>query len=194
MKIKILPLLLALILAACGPTAKPGYPEVEVWKSPTCQCCSKWVDHLRQNGFSVRLHNESAMNPLKARLGVPQEMASCHTAVVGGYVIEGHVPAEDILRLLSEKPKALGLSVPGMPTGSPGMEQGDRRDPYETHLFDADGSAVFAVHGAPLAKGSFPGAAMCQFKATGVKSSGRGLDLGLGSRAYGKGPSSGTHP
>lgn len=194
MKIKLLLLFLALFLAACGPTAKSGQPEVEVWKSPTCHCCSKWVDHLRQNGFSVRVHNESAMKPLKTKLGVPQELASCHTAVVGGYVIEGHVPAEDIHRLLSEKPKAIGLSVPGMPIGSPGMEQGDRRDPYETRLFDADGSDVFAVHGAPSAQGSPLGAITAQLKAGGVQEPGGGLDLGLGSRAYGRGLSSGAHP
>ena len=87
------------------------------------------------------------MNPLKAKLGVPQALASCHTAVVDGHVIEGHVPIEDIRKLLSEKPKSLGLAVPGMPTGSPGMEQGDRRDPYKTLVFTASGeSNVFAEH------------------------------------------------
>lgn len=137
------------VLSACGPGANSGQPTIEVWKSVSCKCCSKWVDHLRQNGFNVTVHNESAMNPLKTKLGVPQALVSCHTGVVDGYVIEGHVPAADIRKLLSEKPQALGLAVPGMPIGSPGMEQGDRRDAYETRLFNTEGtSSVFATHGA----------------------------------------------
>lgn len=149
MKPAFLIVLLSLLLAACGPGENAGQPHIEVWKSPTCNCCSKWVDYLRRDGFSVTAHNESAMNPLKTKLGVPRALASCHTAVVDGYVIEGHVPAQDIRKLLAEKPKALGLAVPGMPIGSPGMEQGDRQDPYETRLFSAEGSSVFAAHGKP---------------------------------------------
>lgn len=149
------------LLSACGPAANPtpgktvtevaqsvpAQVSIEVWKSPSCQCCSKWVDHLLEDGFKVTVHNQNAMNPLKTKLGLPQDLASCHTAVVDGYVIEGHVPAQDIRKLLREKPKALGLAVPGMPIGSPGMEQGDRRDRYETLLFSDQGSTVFAIHG-----------------------------------------------
>ena len=136
-----------LLLAACRPDGRSGEPTIEVWKSPTCSCCSKWVEHLRQDGFNVTVHNETAMNPLKTKLGVPQALASCHTAMIDGYVIEGHVPPEDIRKLLREKPKTLGLAVPGMPIGSPGMEQGDRRDPYETLAFTSSGeSSVYAKH------------------------------------------------
>lgn len=147
MNTKILLMGVVLLLSACAPRAQSGQPLVEVWKSPTCQCCSKWVEHLRQSGFNVTVHNESAMNPLKAQLGVPQNLASCHTAKVAGYVIEGHVPAQDIRKLLSDKPKVLGLAVPGMPIGSPGMEQGDRKDAYETLAFTAGAeSTVYAKH------------------------------------------------
>lgn len=147
MNTKILLMGVVLLLSACAPRAQSGQPVVEVWKSPTCQCCSKWVEHLRQSGFSVTVHNESAMNPLKTQLGVPQNLASCHTAKVAGYVIEGHVPAQDIRKLLSDKPKVLGLAVPGMPIGSPGMEQGDRKDAYETLAFTAGAeSTVYAKH------------------------------------------------
>jgi hypothetical protein len=161
MKLNGLILAAALLISACGPaaqsgqdktevsTAKSELPTIEVWKSPSCQCCSKWIEHLQNDGFTVIAHNENAMNPLKTRLGVPQDLASCHTAVVDGYVIEGHVPAQDIRKLLREKPKALGLAVPGMPIGSPGMEQGDEIERYETLLFNAEGSSVFAIHGAP---------------------------------------------
>lgn len=138
----------AVLIAACGSGTPGNQPTIEIWKSPTCHCCSKWADYLRDEGFKVIAHNESAMNPLKAKLGVPQSLASCHTGVVDGYVIEGHVPAEDIRRLIAEKPTARGLAVPGMPIGSPGMEQGDRRDRYETLLFTAEGaSQTFAEHG-----------------------------------------------
>lgn len=142
----------ALTLAACAPEPQSSQPSIEVWKSASCKCCSKWVEYLRRDGFNVTVHNESAMNPLKTKLGVPQALASCHTGVVDGYVIEGHVPAEDIRKLLAEKPAARGLAVPGMPIGSPGMEQGERQDPYETMLFAADGSAqAYAAHGQPRA-------------------------------------------
>ena len=147
MKLKLLLAAAVLLLAACAPKSDRGQPSIEVWKSPTCKCCSKWVEHLRDDGFNVTVHNQSAMNPLKTKLGVPQALASCHTAVVEGYVIEGHVPSQDIRKLLSEKPKTLGLAVPGMPIGSPGMEQGDRRDPYETLAFTASGeSSVYVRH------------------------------------------------
>ncbi|SEQ17752.1 Uncharacterized conserved protein [Solimonas aquatica] len=142
-------LALAVLLAACGrqTPAGPQY-SIEVWKSPTCSCCKKWVEYLQREGFKVTVHEEPAMNPLKAKLGVPEAVASCHTGLVNGYVIEGHVPAEDIRKLLVEKPKTQGLSAPGMPIGSPGMEVDGQQEPYETVLFNADGTTkTFAEHG-----------------------------------------------
>lgn len=121
---------------------------VVVYKSPTCSCCSKWIEHLKQAGFRVEAHNESEMSQIKTRLGVPAELASCHTAFINGYVIEGHVPAEDIKQLLAKHPKARGLAVPGMPVGSPGMEMGSRVDSYDVLLMaDGQPSAIFAHHG-----------------------------------------------
>lgn len=111
-------------------------PTVTVTKDPTCGCCSGWVDHMRLAGFSVDVIETPEINRTKARLGVPHDLASCHTAEVGGYVIEGHVPAAQVKRLLSEKPDAKGLAVPGMPMSSPGMEMADMdADTYEVVLF-----------------------------------------------------------
>jgi hypothetical protein len=115
--------------------------EIVVYKSPTCGCCSKWVDYLRKQGFTVVTHDTSGMSAVKADLGVPDAMASCHTAMAGGYVIEGHVPAADIQRLLKEHPKVVGLSVPGMVTGSPGME-GGTPEHYKVLAFDAKGATT----------------------------------------------------
>lgn len=112
---------------------------VEVYKSPSCGCCTDWIKHLRQNGFSVKAHDVADASEYRAKFGVPDQLGSCHTAVVGGYAIEGHVPAREIKRLLAEKPKAKGLAVPGMPRGSPGME-GPVSDPYEVLLFQASGA------------------------------------------------------
>ena len=106
--------------AAWGQTAVPSTP-VTVYKSPTCGCCGKWVEHLGENGFEVETVDVNAMTSVKESLGVPQSMYSCHTAQVGGYVIEGHVPAADITRLLQQRPPIAGLAVPGMPIGSPGL-------------------------------------------------------------------------
>jgi hypothetical protein len=120
--------------------------EVDVYKSPTCGCCVKWVKHLRDNGFTVRTHDVQNVVPYKIKYGITQPLASCHTATVDGYTIEGHVPAADIKRLLKEKPKVTGLAVPGMPMGSPGME-GHRKDAYNVLSFDQDGNIkVFASH------------------------------------------------
>jgi len=146
---------LAIAAALLGTQLKPtaAAPEtapntVVVYKSPTCNCCSKWVEHLKQSGMTVEVHNESEMTAIKNRLGVPPELASCHTATVNGYVIEGHVPAEDIQRLLIQRPKARGLAVPGMPVGSPGMEMGSKVDPYDVLLIQDDQShTVYAKHG-----------------------------------------------
>lgn len=115
--------------------------EVVVYKSPTCGCCKKWVSHLKKNGYAVEVHNQRNMSPIKADLGVPRHLQSCHTAKVGDYVIEGHVPADVITRLLEEKPSIKGLAVPGMPMGSPGME-GRRKDPYEVLTFKESGKTT----------------------------------------------------
>jgi len=120
--------------------------EVTVYKSPTCGCCKHWVEHLRQNGFKVKAINTQDVVTYKKRLGLLPELASCHTAVVNGYVIEGHVPANDIKRLLKERPKIVGLAVPGMPMGSPGME-GPAKVPYEVKAFDRHGRiTTYARH------------------------------------------------
>ena len=118
--------------------------DVVVYKSPTCGCCKNWISHLQENGFTVEVHNRRNMNPIKTELGVPRHLQSCHTATVGGYVLEGHVPADDIARLLKEKPAIKGLAVPGMPMGSPGME-GPRKDAYDVVTFRENGrTTVFA--------------------------------------------------
>jgi len=121
--------------------------KVEVYKSPSCGCCSQWVEHMQKNGFVVEIHNVRNVTPFRERFGVPESVASCHTAVVGGYAIEGHVPAADVKRLLREKPKATGIAVPGMAVGSPGMEQGSGKDPYNVVLFNATGrNTVYSAH------------------------------------------------
>lgn len=118
--------------------------DVVVYKSPTCGCCKNWISHLQENGFTVEVHNRRNMSPIKTELGVPRHLQSCHTATVGGYVLEGHVPAEEIARLLKEKPQIKGLAVPGMPMGSPGME-GPRKDAYDVVTFQENGrTTVFA--------------------------------------------------
>ena len=119
-------------------------PEVAVTKDPSCGCCEAWVEHLRKDGFRVKV-TDAAVNPLKVRLGVPRELASCHTAQVGGYVVEGHVPAAAIRRLLAERPSGTGLAVPGMPVGSPGMEvDGIVPVTYDVILFGPAGRSTFA--------------------------------------------------
>ena len=130
----------AAIAGLAAPLQAAGRPEVEVWKAPTCGCCKDWVTHLEAHGFSVRVH-DTGNTAMRARLGIPERLGSCHTARVGGYAIEGHVPAQDIHRLLAQRPKAIGLAVPGMPIGSPGMDgpaYGNRRDPYDVLLVQAD--------------------------------------------------------
>lgn len=123
-------------------------PPMIVHKSPTCGCCELWVEHVRAAGFRVEVRHADNLNPVKERLGVPYAKGSCHTAEVGGYVVEGHVPAEDIKRLLAEKPDAKGLVLPGMPLGSPGMEAPDgRTQPYTVELVDRQGAtSAFANH------------------------------------------------
>ena len=117
-----------------------------VYKTATCGCCSKWVDHLKAAGFAVKVEVVPDTGVYRKKLGVPERLASCHTGVIGAYSIEGHVPAGDIKRLIKEKPAGKGLAVPGMPMGSPGME-GPQPDAYATLLFDAEGhSSVYQKH------------------------------------------------
>ena len=121
---------------------------VEVYKSPLCGCCSKWVDHMREHKFTVRTTDTDQVEAIKNKHGVPSASRSCHTALVAGYVLEGHVPAADVQRLLKERPAIVGLAVGGMPVGSPGMEvPGRAADPYDVVSFDKNGrTAVFASH------------------------------------------------
>lgn len=134
---------------ASNAAAAPELSPMVVHKSESCGCCGLWADHMREAGFQVEVRNTEDMNPIKKELGIPAGKGSCHTAEVGGYFIEGHVPAEDVKRLLMEKPDARGLAVPGMPAGSPGMEMPDGRvQPYTVELVGQDGStSVFTRHG-----------------------------------------------
>lgn len=129
--------------------ARAAAPEIRVVKSATCGCCSAWEKHLKAEGFLVSSHAvpDEELWEMKARLGLTDQTASCHTGMIEGYIVEGHVPAADIRRLLAEKPKALGLTVPGMPIGSPGMGMGDEVEPYDTLLILPDGrTEVFQSH------------------------------------------------
>ena len=130
-------------------STQSALPVMIVNKSPTCGCCELWVDHMEKAGFKVEINDTDDMGPIKERVGVPYGKGSCHTAEVGGYFIEGHVPAEDIKRLLAERPDAKGLAVPGMPAGSPGMELPDgRTQPYTVELVARDGTtSAFSHHG-----------------------------------------------
>lgn len=122
----------------------PPLPTMLVYKSPTCGCCTAWVEHVRRAGFRVVVRDTVDVQPVKDRWGVPPALGSCHTARVGGYVIEGHVPADVVQRLLKEKPVVLGLAAPGMPMGSPGME-GGRPEPYNVVSFEKHGkTAIYA--------------------------------------------------
>lgn len=139
--------------AVANPAAPPAstpatLPLIRVHKSTSCGCCGVWVDHVRAAGFPVEVHDTEDMMTVKDRLGVPEPMMSCHTAEVDGYFVEGHVPAEDIKRLLADRPRARGIAVPGMPMGSPGMEMPDgRTQPYEVALVGDNGSSeTFSRH------------------------------------------------
>ena len=114
---------------------------ITVWKTPNCGCCKEWVTHLKRSGFEVATNDVKDTAPIRQKLGLPTKFGSCHTAQLGGYVLEGHVPAQEIKRLLREKPEAVGLAVPGMPVGSPGMEVGNTQDAYDVLLVLADGSS-----------------------------------------------------
>lgn len=137
---------LTLVMLSASAAFAQGAPKVEVFKSPSCGCCGGWVEHMRQNGFQVTTHDVADVPAERKKLGMPERLGSCHSAKVAGYVIEGHVPAADIRRLLKEKPKAIGLAVPGMVPGSPGMEAA-KPMPYATLLVAGDGTTrVFASH------------------------------------------------
>jgi hypothetical protein len=130
--------------ASVGEAAKE--PTITVYKDPSCDCCKSWIEHLIKHGYHVDAKDASEMTEVKRALGVPESLTACHTAVVNGYLIEGHVPAADIARLLKEKPKVTGLAVPGMPMGSPGME-GPRTQHYQVLSFDKAGKTrIFASH------------------------------------------------
>ena len=142
--------LIGLALTACvalaSPPALADPPAVQVFKSPTCECCAKWVEHLRAHGFAVQVTDVPDVERVKREHGVPARLASCHTALVGRYFVEGHVPAEDVRRLLKEHPRIAGLAVPGMPIGSPGME-GPNPESFDVLAVDSKGQArVFSSH------------------------------------------------
>lgn len=148
MKKQILGLVVTATLGFSTPLLAAGATQsIHVYKSPTCGCCTAWIDHLEENGFEVEATDTQNMNRIKIGAGLTRNLASCHTAFVGDYVIEGHVPADDIHKLLANAPEAAGLSVPGMPAGSPGMEMGDRKDHYQVLMFNNQGQTkVFSEH------------------------------------------------
>ena len=144
--------LMAILLAAFSQNLvaeEAGKPlEMTVYRSPTCGCCSKWLEHAKQNGFKINDVISEDMETIKARFGVPEKLASCHTAIIDGHVIEGHVPASDIQKLLQSQSSLTGIAAPGMPMGSPGMEMGGQQDAYKVVSFDKEGKhEVFAEHG-----------------------------------------------
>ena len=142
-------LLAAAATLVAGRAAAAPPPPLTVYKTPWCGCCGGWVTHMRRAGFTATVVETEDLAPIRARYGIAFEKSSCHTGVVGGYALEGHVPPADVTRLLREKPKARALLVPGMPFGSPGMERPDgRTEPYDVLLLLPDGSTrVFARHG-----------------------------------------------
>ena len=127
--------------SSAAPTGGSG-PVVTVYKSPTCGCCAAWADYMKENGFTVAIKEVDNLTPIKADAGVPARLQSCHTAIVDGYAVEGHVPADLIRKMLAERPKVSGIAVAGMPIGSPGMEQGTTKQPYDVVLFDAKGQVT----------------------------------------------------
>ncbi len=136
---------LAFILA--GTARAETLPLVTVYKDPSCDCCAAWADHVKAAGFSIEVVEQKDMRAFKRRNGVPQSLSSCHTAKVGGYIVEGHVPVSSIVRMLREKPAVKGLAVPGMPLGSPGMEvEGVEPETYNVILFDEEKAHIFAQY------------------------------------------------
>lgn len=142
---KLIAALAPLAVLACAQGAAAA--TLSVTKTATCGCCGGWVEHMKKAGFAVSVRNVEDVTPTAQRLGVPDALRSCHTAEIEGYAIEGHVPAADVKRLLASRPKAAGIAVPGMPMGSPGMEHGGHKQPYQTLLFNRAGKTrVFASH------------------------------------------------
>jgi len=139
--------LMAALLSANDVSAK-DQPKMKVWKHPQCGCCGKWIEHMREAGFSVEVNNERNMSVIKRKVGIPESLESCHTAVVDGYRIEGHVPAHIVKRLLKTRPKVDGIAVPCMTWGSPGMDvESEEVEPYEVRAFQTDGSTtLFSRH------------------------------------------------
>jgi hypothetical protein len=139
-----------LVIALFSTTARAEPPkpvDITVYRSASCSCCGKWLEHLKANNFNVKDMVIEDVLPIKQKQGITDKLASCHTALVGNYVIEGHVPANDIMKLLKSKPKVIGLAVPGMVNGSPGMEMGDHKNAYEVVSFDKDQkTAVFSSY------------------------------------------------
>jgi hypothetical protein len=133
----------ALLMLLGSPSIAQISESLDVYIADGCSCCGEWAKHMQKNGFQVRRHSvtQEQLSRIRSGAGIAAKYASCHTAKVSGYVVEGHVPADDVKRLLREKPKAIGLSVPGMPIGSPGMEVGDQKEPYDVLLLQNDGTA-----------------------------------------------------
>lgn len=142
-------------LISAAAFAKPAKPAtLTIYKSPYCGCCSGWVAHVKASGIAVRVRDMEDVTPVAKRLGVPDTLRSCHTGEIAGYFVEGHVPASDIRKLLRDRPKARGIAVPGMPTGSPGMEQVGRGDAYDTVQVDHEGTvSIFARHNRATGRG-----------------------------------------
>ena len=144
-------ILAAMPVAACSKPAKAT--ELIVYKSPHCGCCSAWVDQMKAAGLRLKVFETELVSDMATKLKVPEDLRGCHTAEIDGFFIEGHVPAADIRKLLRDRPKALGIAVPGMPIGSPGMEQGARKDPFDTLVVGRDGTVgVFARHNQPASR------------------------------------------
>ena len=133
-------------VASAAATVPADAPLVTVYKSPTCGCCKAWASYMEREGFRVETRDVTDLAAVKDSLGVPSDLSSCHTGTVEGYVVEGHVPAESVRRMLGERPDARGLAVPGMPIGSPGMEQGDLRQPYDVLVVGEGGEAAVYDH------------------------------------------------
>lgn len=136
---------IAVVAGSAGNKETPiaaGALDVTVYRSPSCKCCGKWLDHMKQQGFRINDVLSDDMDAVKAKLGVPAKLASCHTAVVGGYLVEGHVPAGDVKKLLADKPAVAGIGVPGMVAGTPGMEMGDKKEPFTVLSFDKAGNSA----------------------------------------------------
>ena len=138
--------LIAFAITSTAATSSAQAQSITVYKTPSCGCCTKWADHLSENGFTVTVRSLDDLSSIKSSLAVPRVLRSCHTAEIDGYVVEGHVPANDIRRLLQQRPDAAGLAVPGMPLGSPGMEHGARKDPYDVFLFGDGEQTIYASH------------------------------------------------